>query len=50
MENWSHKDDYSGHEHEFLYNGVEYLPVNVALEHGYVITKRYIEDLDMEVI
>lgn len=48
--NWSHRNDYAGHEHEFMYRGVEWLPLDVALEHGYLINECHIEDLDMEVI
>ena len=30
---WAHADDYDGHEHEFKYKCMEYLPLEVVSEY-----------------
>lgn len=45
---WPHCNDYEGKEHEFKYNGVEYLPLDLVLDHDYLISSRDIEEIDYE--
>ena len=41
-------NDYIGCEHEFIYNGVEYLPVKMLIGTGYYINCDNIEELEIE--
>ncbi len=45
---WCHCGDYNGKEHEFKYNGAEYLPLDVVLDHDYLILSCDIEEIDYE--
>lgn len=45
---WAHKDEYEGKEHEFKYNEAEYLPLDVVLDHDYLILSCDIEEIDYE--
>lgn len=45
---WYYCDDYEGKEHEFKYNGAEYLPLDLVLDHNYLISSRDIKEIDYE--
>lgn len=40
---WNRK--YTGYKHEVLYNGVEYLPLDIVKDRDYLIFDRDIEDI-----
>lgn len=44
--NWDR--DYINREHEFMYNGVEYLPLDALTKTNYIVRLRDIEEIDYE--
>lgn len=40
--------DYINCEHEFKYNGIEYLPLNALTKSGYIARLRDIEEINNE--
>lgn len=42
------REDYNGHTYQFVYNGVEYLPLDIVKKVGYEILDCDIEVLNIE--
>lgn len=43
-------ENFLGIEHMFIYNGVEYYPLDEAIKSDYIVRLKHIEEIDYETV